>query len=155
LFLDQLEKLISSVDAQKTKHPDTYKTNQNTKLLAAIYKIAFEQIPADPASPRYRLGGTLGNDHKHWFREKFCNARFRLFFRFDQKSKIIVFAWVNDSTTLREYGAKTDAYAVFRKKLDDGNPATDWANLKASCLNESSQARMAAIFSSKPFSGPT
>lgn len=54
-------------------------------------------------------------------------GRFRLFFRYSTSAKIIVFAWVNDETTLRIYGSKSDAYAVFRKMLDKGNPHDDWA----------------------------
>jgi len=46
----------------------------NAKLLKAISEIAFERIPEDPTSPRYRLGDTLGADKKHWFRDKFGNG---------------------------------------------------------------------------------
>ena len=59
---------------------------------------------------------------KHWFRAKFGAGRFRLFFRYSTRAKIIVFAWVNDEATLRTYGARSDAYAVFRKMLDKGDP---------------------------------
>ena len=33
--------------------------------------------------------------------------------------------------TLRAYQSKTDAYRVFRKMLDSGNPPDDWASLLA------------------------
>lgn len=62
----------------------------------------------------YRQGSTLGDDYRHWFRAKFGNGRFRLFFLYDSMAKVIIFAWVNDETTLRTYGAKTDAYKVFK-----------------------------------------
>jgi len=75
---------------------------------------------------RIALGGTLGPDRKHWFRAKFGGGRFRLFFRYSTSAKIIIFAWVNDRDTLRTYGAKSDAYAVFAKMLDSGNPPEDW-----------------------------
>lgn len=51
--------------------------------------------------------------------------RFRLFLRFDTKAKVIIYAWVNDEDTKRTYGSKNDAYAVFRKMLDNGNPPDD------------------------------
>ena len=101
----------------------------NSKLLAAISEIALKRIPADPANQRYRLGEALGPENKHWFRDKFGNGRFRLFFRFDSRAKIIIYAWVNDERTLRTYGAKTDAYAVFSKMLGSGNPPRDWDDL--------------------------
>jgi toxin YhaV len=46
-------------------------------------------------------------------------------------AKIIVYTWVNDSDTLRTYGSKSDAYAVFKAMLDKGNPPEDWAALLA------------------------
>ena len=48
----------------------------------------------------YRKGGTLGDEHKHWFRAKFFQ-QYRLFFRYHGPSKVIVLAWVNDEDTKR------------------------------------------------------
>jgi toxin YhaV len=58
-----------------------------------------------------------------------------LFFRYDSRAKIIVYAWVNDEKSLRTYGARTDAYAVFSKMLTNGNPPHDWDDLLAACQN--------------------
>jgi toxin YhaV len=130
LFLDQLDVLIRRVESLREKHPATYKQKNPTKRLAAIRKLIFEVIPQDPSKADYRQGKTLGGDHKHWFRAKFFQ-QYRLFFRYHASSKIIVYAWVNDTRTLRAYQSKTDAYRVFRKMLDSGNPPDDWANLLA------------------------
>lgn len=133
LFLDQLEKLTLAVERARAKDPSGYASTADAKLLAALRKLMFEVIPVDPARPEFRQAGTLGPSRKHWFRAKFGNGRFRLFFRYSASAKIIIFAWVNDSDTLRTYGAKNDAYAVFRAMLDKGNPPEDWdALLKAS-----------------------
>jgi toxin YhaV len=129
LFLAQLEKLTVAVEKLQQRDPVGYQTTANAKLLAALRQLVFETIPSDPTRADYRQGGTLGRDRKHWFRAKFGNGRFRLFFRFDSKAKIIIFAWVNDETTLRTYGSKTDTYAVFRKMLDEGNPPDSWSAL--------------------------
>ncbi len=129
LFLDQMEKLTDAVEALKAKKPDEYQKNASTKLLTALNKLVFQTVPADPAATVYRQGSTLGEAHKHWFRAKFGNGRFRLFFRYDSTAKVIIFAWVNDETTLRTYGAKTDAYKVFKGMLEDGAPPDDWAEL--------------------------
>src|SRR5690606_5687085 len=127
LFLDQLERLVDAVAALQAKKPAEYQKHANTKLLAALNKLVFETIPADPAAPVYRQGSTLGPAHRHWFRAKFGNGRFRLFFRYDSTAKVIIFAWVNDETTLRTYDSKTDAYNVFKAMLKQGNPpATGW-----------------------------
>lgn len=127
LFLDQLEDLISQIEEIKAKDPDGYRKMRSVKLLAAILKIAFEVIPADPARVEYRQGDTLGDRHKHWFRAKFLQ-QYRLFFRYKDAAerKVIVLAWVNDDRTLRAYGSRSDAYAEFRKMLRSGHPPDEW-----------------------------
>jgi toxin YhaV len=129
LLLDQLATLIAAVEKDRKKRPGSYKTGANAKLLAALRKLAFESIPADPTRPEYRQGETLGRQNKHWFRAKFGGQRFRVFFRYDSKAKVIIYVWVNDSDTLRTYGAKNDAYAVFRRMLENGNPPSEWDEL--------------------------
>lgn len=125
LFRAQLESLQQQVGALKRKDPDGYHRRNATKRLAAIAKLAFEVIPQDPTRAEYRQGGTLGDQHKHWFRAKFFQ-QYRLFFRYHAASKIIVVAWVNDEDTKRAYESDDDAYRVFRKMLDKGNPPDDW-----------------------------
>lgn len=129
LFLDQLERLAAAAQTAKARDPKSYHKSANAKLLKALQTIVFERIPQDPTAARYRQGNTLGDGYKHWFREKFGNGRFRLFFRYDSRAKIIIYAWVNDANTLRTYGAKTDAYAVFASMLESGNPPDNWATL--------------------------
>ncbi len=119
LFLDQLESLTAQVEKLKRKDPKGYLNKNAAKRLAAIGKLAFEVVPQDPARPQYRQGATLGEDYKHWLRVKFFQ-QYRLFFRYHAASKIIVFAWVNDTDTKRAYESSDDAYRVFRKMLDSG-----------------------------------
>lgn len=129
LLLDQLERLTAAVEKLKMKKPEEYQSSASFKLLVALNDLLFITVPADPARPEYRHGGTLGDEYRHWFRAKFGGQRFRLFFRFDTKAKIIIFAWVNDDDTKRTYGSKSDAYAVFKKMLDSGNPPDGWLAL--------------------------
>jgi toxin YhaV len=125
LLLDQIEKLITAVEKAKAKDPQGWAQTANAKTLAAVRSLIFQTVPGDPTRSEYRQGGTLGATRKHWFRAKFGNGRFRLFFRYDSGSKIIIFAW----TTLRTYGSKSDAYAVFKGMLDKGNPPDNWSAL--------------------------
>lgn len=60
-------------------------------------------------------------------------------------AKIIIFAWVNDQDTLRTYGAKNHAYAVFRDMLDKGNPPNDWEALRNEASRASAQNRLAQV----------
>jgi toxin YhaV len=77
----------------------------------------------------------LGDEYKHWFRAKFFQ-QYRLFFRYHQQGKIIVYAWVNDENTKRAYQTKTDAYRVFQKMLKSGNPPDDWNDLLKEAENQ-------------------
>jgi toxin YhaV len=130
LFLDQLETLTQQVEALKAKDPIGYAKKNAAKRLAAITKLAFDAIPQDPTRLEYRQGGTLGHQHKHWFRAKFFQ-QYRLFFRFHVPSKMIVLGWVNDDDTKRACESSDDAYRVFRKMLESGHPPGDWDQLLA------------------------
>lgn len=90
-----------------------------------------ETVPGDPARDEYRQGTTMGPDFRHWRRAK-IGRRFRLFFRYDSRSKVIVYAWVNDNDdkTLRTAGSKNDPYTVFQKMLSRGKPPDDWNKLQ-------------------------
>ena len=129
LLLDQLDRLMVAVEKERKKKPKTYRESANFKLLAALHQLLFVIVPSDPTRPEYRQGETLGAHYKHWFRAKFGGQRFRLFFRYASKAKIIIYAWVNDRDTLRTYGSKSDAYAMFRKMLDMGSPPDGWDEL--------------------------
>jgi len=128
LFLRQLKHLDTEVEKIKSKDPVGYKTKNITKIRDAVIIKSLKEIPADPTLPKYRQGNTLGNNYIQWFRAKFYQ-QYRLFFRYSLSRKIIIYGWVNDKKTLRAYGAKTDAYAVFKKMLDSGKPPSDWKDL--------------------------
>jgi toxin YhaV len=142
LFLNQLEDILMQVENLRQKYPQDYKKKNATKRLAAIVKLAFDVIPQDPTLSDYRQGTTLGDDYKHWFRAKFFQ-QYRLFFRYHQESKIIVFAWVNDENSKRAYDSKTDAYQVFKKMLESGNPPDDWNDLLKEAESETNRLEKA------------
>jgi toxin YhaV len=119
LFLDQVERLIQEVESEVRKGK---RGTARQKVLTAIYRYAFSEIPNDPTAAQFRQGNTLGPEHRHWFRARFGRGRFRLFFRYQSEARIIVLAWINDEDTLRTRGSRTDAYAEFRRMLEGGNP---------------------------------
>lgn len=124
-IVSQLSKLAEAVQRARKSDPRNFKANPNAKLLAAIARLVFEIIPADPGRSDFRQGNTLGPEYRHWFRAKFL-GRFRLFYRYDTRAKLIVYAWVNDERSLRQAGGKNDPYEVFRRMLKSGNPPNDW-----------------------------
>jgi len=139
LFLGQLETLAQQVEALRQKDPVGYLTKNASKRLAAIEHLAFDQIPEDPTRAEYRQGSTLGREHSNWFRAKFFQ-QYRLFFRYHEASRVIVYAWVNDESSLRAYDASNDAYRVFRKMLAKGSPPTRWERLFAESVGVSASS---------------
>ncbi|HSV28672.1 MAG TPA: type II toxin-antitoxin system YhaV family toxin [Candidatus Omnitrophota bacterium] len=125
LFLDQFENLIQAAETKRAKDPQGYTGSAAAKKLKAVGDLVFSIIPSDPAHPKFRQGGTLGEEHKHWFRAKFFE-RYRLFFRYRTDVKVIVYAWLNDEDSLRAKGSRNDPYAVFQGMLAGGNPPDDW-----------------------------
>lgn len=138
LLLDQLDKLQNQVVAQANPHGDA------SKVLTWLVRAMFDEIPQDPTLAEYRQGHPLGKGNTHWFRDKYA-ARFRLFFRYDSRAKVIIYAWVNDEHTLRTRGAKNDAYAVFKNMLDGGNPPTNWADLLTACSTDDTIKRLKPV----------
>ena len=129
-FSRQRGRLKEAAGRARRKNPQGFESNANVKLLRAVDRAVSEVIPRDPSRAEYRQGNTLGRDYRHWRRAK-IGRRFRVFFRYDAKAKVIVYAWMNDGRTLRSSGSKTDPYAVFARMLGQGNPPDDWASLIA------------------------
>jgi toxin YhaV len=121
LFASQLKNLTEAVEQLSIGQADTYRGHPKTKLLATIHRFITESIPRNPNAPEFRQGDTLGPDNRHWFRAKF-HQRYRLFFRFSTKDRVIVYVWVNDEFTPRKAGSRTDACAVFKAMLKAGYP---------------------------------
>jgi toxin YhaV len=149
LMLDQLDRLIVAAERARTFDPTGWQGNANVKLLATLRDIMLDRVPRDPLTAEFRQGNTLGPAHRHWFRAKFGANRFRLFFRADSASRIVVYAWVNDRDTLRKAGSANDPYAVFARMLARGNPPDDWPTLLSAAQGSSAMQQFAAA-ASKP-----
>ncbi|MDT8405075.1 type II toxin-antitoxin system YhaV family toxin [Sulfuriflexus sp.] len=131
----QLQKLHAAAERAERNDPEGFEGNANVKLFRSLSQLILETVPSDPGSDEYRQGNTLGSAHRHWRPAK-IGRRFRLFFRYDSRSKTIVFAWVNDEQTLRSTGSKSDPYAVFAKMLEKGNLPDGWEQLVAASRSD-------------------
>jgi toxin YhaV len=131
-FDRQLQRLEEQVETLTLKDPVHYREHPVSKLLNTVNRYMREIIPRDPNAADFRQGNTLGADNRHWFRAKF-HQRYRLFYRFSSKEKVIVFAWMSDEGTLRKSGSKTDPYHVFRSMLESGDPPSSMEQLLARC----------------------
>ena len=124
-FSQRLEALIRTVEALEKRQPQSYRDHPSAKLLKRTMDLILVDVPRDPNATEFQLGNTLGPAYRHWRRAKFL-GRFRLFFRVSSTHRAIVYAWVNDETTLRKAGARNDPYAVFTRRLQTGNPPDNW-----------------------------
>jgi toxin YhaV len=127
---EQLSRLHSAALRAERQDPTGFEGNANVRLFRALSHLLLQVIPHDSGNDDYRQGNTLGTAHRHWRRAK-IGRRFRMFFRFDSQSRVIVYAWVNDETTLRSSGSRSDPYSVFVKMLGRGHPPTGWSDLVA------------------------
>jgi toxin YhaV len=107
-----------------TLNASAFKAHPDVKLFAALVDVVHDLVPANPAAPQFLLGNTLGPQYRGWRRVKGNGmpARMRLFFKFSASRKVLVYAWLNDETTLRKQGGGSDVYAVFQRMLKAGNP---------------------------------
>ncbi len=101
-LVDQLRRLEAAAERARAADPLRAAANANVKLFSALSCLILDKVPSDPSRDEYRLGTTMGDAFKHWRRAK-IGRRFRLFFRFDSKARIVVFAWVNDNESLRPH----------------------------------------------------
>jgi len=127
-IIEQLSRLRTAAMKAQAQDSTGSDGNANVKLFRALTRLLLEVVPGDPAREEYRQGTTRGAAHRHWRRAK-IGRRFRVFFRFDSRSRVIVYAWVNDQATLRSSGSRSDPYAVFTRMLGRGHPPADWDSL--------------------------
>ena len=131
-FAARLIALKAEVEGLRDRDPKGYRHHPAAILLASVHKAITEVVPSDPDRRDFRVGHSLGASNAHWRRVKRgLPARYRLFYRFSTRpAPMIVYAWLNDESTLRKAGAKTDVYAVFQKMLARGEVPADIEDLK-------------------------
>jgi toxin YhaV len=131
-FQERLNDLEQTILRIQQKKPEQFAKHPTVKLLKAVVQAILVEVPRNPASPLFEQGNTLGSAHRHWRRVKRrLPPRYRLFFQFSSLQSQIVFAWLNDESSLRQDGAKTDVYRVFKRLLDQGTVPDSWDQLVA------------------------
>ncbi len=110
-LIEQLQKLQTAAQKAKAQDPQGFESNANLKLFNALAQLMLETVPSDPSRDEYRQGNTMGPAFRHWRRAK-LGRRFRLFFRFDSKTRIIIFmAMMEAQTYLAKRQARADLNA--------------------------------------------
>lgn len=130
VFQDQIRLLAAELARLRKKNPEKLKGHPKLRLFLALKKVMAE-LRNDPMHDKYRLGQTLGKEYGDWRRIKKNGLpdRYRLFFKFFSQHEKIFLVWLNDETTYRKEGARTDCYAIFRKMLNNGQIPSEYAAL--------------------------
>jgi toxin YhaV len=124
-FSETFDALVAEVAKLHSAGSEGYKQHPKTKLLKWILDLIEVEIPRDPGAAEYSLGNTLGPEHRHWRRAKFL-GRFRLFYRYSSRDRVIIYAWMNDENKLRKAGGRNDPYTIFNSLLRKGRPPDGW-----------------------------
>jgi len=114
-FEQVLDELIAVVAKEKERDPENYKKSPRTMLLARVFKAISDEIPNNPQHACYYQGESEGHGYRQWRRAKPAQ-HYRLFFKWDKETNLIIYAWLNSEITLHKYRSHMDAYRAFRKK---------------------------------------
>jgi toxin YhaV len=110
--------------------PDEFVRHPLVKLVAAIRRLVLEIVPRDPDAPEFRLHAGLAKFRRA--KGRGLPPRYRLFWVCSERARTIIFLYVNDQTTLRKEGARTDPYEVFKRMVERGEIGADFeANVRA------------------------
>jgi len=119
-------------DARRLKRqlpPAAFRQHPLVKLVAAVHRLVTEVVPADPNAPAFRLRGDLARFR--WARGHGLPPRYMLFWMFSEEAHSVIFLYLNDESTLRKEGARSDPYEVFRALVQRGEIGGDFeANLR-------------------------
>tara|TARA_Y100000815_G_C13248291_1_gene464510 strand:+ start:456 stop:968 length:513 start_codon:yes stop_codon:yes gene_type:complete len=132
VFLQRLKDIVAEVKRLMNADPDGFHHHPAYKFFEGVTGNILVTVPSNPAHPTFRQGGTLGRKYQHWFRVKKHNLppRYRLFFQFRSAApRTIIYAWLNDESSIRREGARNDVYEVFRGMLDAGDMPSAYADL--------------------------
>lgn len=110
-----LKKRLSKADF--ARHPDV-------KLVVAVRRVVLEIIPQDPNRPDFWLKDDLAKFRR--VKGYGLPDRYRLFYAFSQKEKVVILLYLNASGTLRKEKAKTDPYEVFKSMVRSGRIGSDF-----------------------------
>lgn len=116
-------------ELKKRLGPEEWRQHPVVKLAAGVRRMVMEVVLQNPLAPAFRLRGDLA---------AFCRAsglalppRYRLCWVASPSTHTVIFLYLNDETTLRKEGAKTDPYEVFRGLVRRGEIGPEFASNRA------------------------
>jgi toxin YhaV len=104
-------------EQEYARHPDV-------RLFLAVRELTKNVIPSDPHHADYRLLGDLAKFRRT--KGRGLPNRYRLFWVFSEQLRVIIFLYLNDSTSLREEGGRRDPYRLFSEMRHRGDIGVDF-----------------------------
>ena len=144
--IEQLRKVHAAAVQVSESEPQQFDGNANAKLFRALSQWVMDAVPGDPSRDAFRHCNIAEPAHSNWRCAK-IGGRFRLFFRYDAKAKVIVFAATQgsvrgDGSEPRTVGCTEQparsglreraAHEWFRRDRRDSEEGTEAANDNAS-----------------------
>ena len=125
LFQERFDEILASVrDLRKRLPPEEYRQHPTVKLYAALDRLIWQTIPADPDASEFRLRKPLAKFRRA--KKHGLPDRYRLFWVSSSHLHIVIVLWLNDPSTLRKAGAKTDPYVVFSRMVQRNQVGGDF-----------------------------
>jgi len=97
-FIEQLRKVKAAAVPVSDSEPQQFDGDANAKLFQALSHWVMDAVPCDPSRDAFRHCNIAEPAHSNWRCAK-IGGRFRLFFRYDARAKVIVFAALKDRAT--------------------------------------------------------
>ncbi|GFO53716.1 hypothetical protein GMSM_07230 [Geomonas sp. Red276] len=108
-FAAVLDELATLVAKEKERHPESYRESPLAKLLAQVYRAIVKDIPGRPEHAEYYQGEGEVEGGSQW-RRAILSGGYRLYFKHDKESNVIVYGWLSDEVNLRKYRRHVEAY---------------------------------------------
>ncbi|MCM0081533.1 type II toxin-antitoxin system YhaV family toxin [Geomonas sp. Red32] len=108
-FAAVFDELATLVAKEKERHPESYHESPLAKLLAQVHRAIVKEIPAHPEHAEYYQGEGDGDGSRQW-RRAILSGGYRLYFKHDKESNVIVYGWLSDEINLRKYRRSIEAY---------------------------------------------
>jgi len=97
-LIAQLRMVQAATVQASESEPQRLDGNANAKLFQALSHRVMDAVPGDPSRDAFRHCNIAEPAHSNWRCAK-IGRRFRLFFRYDARAKVIVFAALKDRAT--------------------------------------------------------
>jgi len=124
VFAERYNQLLARAAALRRElSREEYRHHHSVKLLAKVTRVIREAVPANPDAPEFRLKRDLAKFRR--VEGHGLPQRYRVFWVFSSRLRVIIFLYLNDETTLRKEGADTDPYEVFKRLIARGEIRAD------------------------------